>query len=144
MMRPDANVAVFVCVAPVDMRKQAATLALIVEQSLKRNIFEPALWVFSNERRDRIKIVYWQRNGLCLWSKRLEGRDRFTFPRHIEGETVTIRGEQLEDLLAGFDLWRACQSLRGFAPDLSRMRIAAGSKSGLKLPSLATKLSVTR
>ena len=43
MMRPDANVAVFVCVAPVDMRKQAATLALIVEQALKRNIFEPAL-----------------------------------------------------------------------------------------------------
>jgi hypothetical protein len=41
-MRPDANVAVFVCVAPVDMRKQAATLALIVEQTLKRNIFEPA------------------------------------------------------------------------------------------------------
>jgi transposase len=37
------------------MRKQAATLALIVEQTLKRNIFEPALYVFSNERRDRIK-----------------------------------------------------------------------------------------
>jgi len=67
---------------------------------------EPALWVFSNDRRDRIKIVYWQRNGLCLWSKRLEGRDRFIFPRHIEGETVTIRGEQLEELLSGFDLWR--------------------------------------
>jgi IS66 Orf2 like protein len=49
-------------------------------------------------------IVYWQRNGLCLWSKRLEGRDRFIFPRHNEGETVTIRGEQLEELLAGFDL----------------------------------------
>ena len=60
MMRPDAQVAVFVCVAPVDMRKQAATLALIVEQTLKRNMFEPALYVFSNERRDRIKIVYWQ------------------------------------------------------------------------------------
>jgi transposase len=73
MMRPDAQVAVFVCVTQVDMHKQAATLALIVEQTLKRNIFEPALYVFSNERRDRIKIVYWQRNGLCLWSKRLEG-----------------------------------------------------------------------
>jgi hypothetical protein len=47
MMRPDANVAVFVCVTPVDMRKQAATLALIVEQTLKRNIFEPGLYVFS-------------------------------------------------------------------------------------------------
>jgi transposase len=82
--------------------QQAATLALIVEQTLKRNTFEPALWVFSNERRDRIKIVYWQRNGLCHWSKRLEGRDRFIFPRHIKGETVTIRGEQFEELLAGF------------------------------------------
>jgi transposase len=106
MMRPDAQVSVLICVTPVDMRKQAATLALIVEQTLKRNIFEPALYVFSNERRDRIKIVYWQRNGLCLWSKRLEGRDRFIFPRQIDGETVTIRGAQLEELLAGFDLWR--------------------------------------
>jgi transposase len=106
MMRPDGQVTVFVCVAPVDMRKQAATLALIVEQTLKRNVFEPALYVFSNERRDRIKIVYWQRNGLCLWSKRLEGRDRFIFPRRIEGDTVTIRGEQLAELLEGFDVWR--------------------------------------
>src|SRR5882762_757741 len=106
MMRPDANVAVFVCVTPVDMRKQAATLALIVEQTLRRNIFEPGLYVFSNERRDRIKIVYWDRNGLCLWSKRLEGRDRFIFPRHIEGETVTIYGAQLAELLEGFDVWR--------------------------------------
>src|SRR6202165_4024627 len=106
MMRPDAHAAVYVCVTPVDMRKQAATLALSVEQTLKRNIFEPALWVFSNERRDRIKIVYWQRNGLCLWSKRLEGRDRFLFPREVTGETVTISGRELEELLAGFDLWR--------------------------------------
>lgn len=106
MMRPDAQVAVFVCVTPVDMRKQAATLALIVEQSLKRNIFEPGLYVFSNAARNRIKIVYWQRNGLCLWTKRVEGRDRFIFPREIMGDTVTIRGEQLEELLAGFDVWR--------------------------------------
>src|ERR1700686_2852066 len=102
MMRPDAQVAVFVCVAPVDRRKQAARLALMVERTLKRNIFEPALYVFSNERRDRIKIVYWQRKGLCLWSKRLEGRDRFIFPRQIEGDTVTIRGAELAGLLAGF------------------------------------------
>ena len=106
MMRPEAHIAVYVCVTAVDMRKQAATLALVVEQSLKRNIFEPGLYVFSNAVRDRIKIVYWQRNGLCLWTKRLEGRDRFIFPREITGETVTIRGEQLEELLGGFDVWR--------------------------------------
>jgi transposase len=106
MMRPDADVAVYVCIMPVDMRKQATTLALLVEQALKKNIFEPALYVFSNSRRDRIKIVYWQRNGLCLWSKRLEGRARFLFPQDVTGETVTIRGEELEELLAGFDVWR--------------------------------------
>jgi transposase len=105
-MRPDANVAVYVCVTPVDMRKQATTLALLVEQALKKNIFEPGLYVFSNHRRDRIKIVYWQRNGLCLWSKRLEGRDRFLFPQDMTAETVTISGEGLEELLAGFDVWR--------------------------------------
>lgn len=106
MMRPDANVAVYVCVTPVDMRKQASTLALLVEQALKKNIFEPGLYVFSNHRRDRIKIVYWQRNGLCLWGKRLEGRDRFLFPQDMTAETVTISGAQLEDLLTGFDVWR--------------------------------------
>jgi transposase len=106
MMRADADVAVYVCVAPVDMRKQAATLALLVEQGLKKNIFEPALYAFTNVRRDRIKIVYWQRNGLCLWSKRLEGRDRFIFPREVTGDTVSIRGAELEELLAGFDVWR--------------------------------------
>jgi hypothetical protein len=47
MMRPDAHVAVFVCMTPVDMRKQAATLALIVEQTLKRSIFEHALYFVS-------------------------------------------------------------------------------------------------
>jgi len=46
--------------------------ALLVEQSLKRDIFAPALYVFSNARRDRIRILYWERNGLVLWSKRLE------------------------------------------------------------------------
>lgn len=106
MMRPDADVAVYVCVTPVDMRKQAATLALLVEQGLKKNVFEPALYAFSNARRDRIKIVYWQRNGLCLWSKRLEGRDRFRFPREVTEETVTISGRELEELLAGFDVWQ--------------------------------------
>jgi transposase len=106
MMRADAHVAVYVCVTPVDMRKQAATLGLIVEQTLKRDIFTGGLYAFSNARRDRIKIVYWHRNGLCLWSKRLEGRDRFLFPREVTGETVQISAAQLEELLAGFDLWR--------------------------------------
>jgi transposase len=53
---------VYLCVAATDLRKQAASLALLVEQGLKRDVFAPALYVFSNARRDR--ILYWERNGL--------------------------------------------------------------------------------
>ena len=74
MIRPSAAAVVYLCVAPTDLRKQATSLALLVEQGLKRNIFEPALYVFSNARRDRIRILYWERNGLVLWSKRLRER----------------------------------------------------------------------
>ena len=44
--------------------------------------------------------------ALLLTTTGRKSGERFIFPRHIEGETVTIRGEQLEELLAGFDLWR--------------------------------------
>jgi transposase len=67
VIRPTAAAVVYLCVAPTDLRKQAASLALLVEQSLKRDIFEAALFVFSNARRDRIRILYWERNGLVLW-----------------------------------------------------------------------------
>jgi transposase len=66
MMRPDADVRVYLCVSPVDMRKQATGLALLIEQSLGRSVFDPALYVFCNRRKDRVRIVYWERNGLCL------------------------------------------------------------------------------
>ena len=66
MMRLEANVAVYVCVTAVDMRMQATTLALLVEQALKQNIFEPALYVFSNQRRDRIKIVLAEKRAVSV------------------------------------------------------------------------------
>ncbi|MBK6348612.1 MAG: IS66 family insertion sequence element accessory protein TnpB [Proteobacteria bacterium] len=106
MMRPGPEVAVYLCAAPVDMRRQANGLALLVEQGLQRDVFAPALYCFTNRRRDRVKIVYWERNGLCLWSKRLEGRDRFIWPSESLGETVSMTGRELNALLDGFDVVR--------------------------------------
>jgi hypothetical protein len=81
VIRPEASVAVYLCREPVDMRKQAAGLALLIEQSLGRSVFrEAAIFGFANARRDRVKLVAWERNGLVLWSKRLEGRDRYVWP----------------------------------------------------------------
>ena len=104
MIRPTAAAAVYLCVAPTDLRKQAASLALLVEQSLKRDVFAPALYVFSNARRDRIRILYWERNGLVLWSKRLE-QQRFIWPRMADSDTVSMSGGELNQLLDGFDVW---------------------------------------
>jgi transposase len=104
MIRPLAGAVVYLCVAPIDLRKQAASLALLVEQSLKRDVFAPALYVFSNARRDRIRILYWERNGLVLWSKRLE-QQRFIWPRMSDGDTVSMSGSELNQLLDGFDVW---------------------------------------
>ncbi len=104
MIRPSAAAVVYLCVAPTDLRKQAASLALLVEQSLKRDVFAAALYVFSNSRRDRIRILYWERNGLVLWSKRLE-KDRFIWPRVITDDTVSMSGDELNRLLDGFDVW---------------------------------------
>lgn len=104
MIRPLGGAVVYVCVAATDLRKQAASLALLVEQALKRDVFAPALYVFSNARRDRIRILYWERNGLVLWSKRLE-QQRFIWPRITDADTVLMSGQELNRLLDGFDVW---------------------------------------
>jgi len=105
VIRPRMDVTVYLCVSPVDMRKQAATLALLVEQSLRRNIFEGAIYAFANRRADRVKLIYWERNGLVLWSKRLE-KQRFIWPRFCSDETVSLSGAQLNALLDGFDVFQ--------------------------------------
>ena len=106
MMRPsDTLPAVYVCLEPVDFRKQINGLAALVENALGRNPFDETLFVFGNRKRDKVKILYWERNGFCLWQKRLE-EDRFCRPEADgEGsETVVLTGQQLNWLLDGYDL----------------------------------------
>ena len=106
MIRPSAEVVVYVCIEPVDMRKQAATLALLVEQSLGRAVFDGAVYAFANRKRDRIKLLTWERNGLVLWTKRLEGADRYRWPRVMsEAREVRVSGRELNALLDGFDVF---------------------------------------
>lgn len=101
MFRFEPGLKVYVHREPVDGRKAINGLALLVEHSLKLDPFAPAVFVFSNRRRDRIKLLVWDRTGFWLMLKRLEA-DRFRWPK--EAAVVELTVEQLHWLLAGIDL----------------------------------------
>ena len=113
MIRPAVNLTeIFICVAPVDFRMQINGLSALVQDELELDPFSEKLFAFTNRRRDRVRILVWERSGFVLWMKRLE-RERFHWPRG-EGATVTLSGQQLNWLLDGFDLarWRPHRRLR--------------------------------
>jgi transposase len=105
-MHPGSHIeAVFLYRVPIDFRKSIDGLSALVEQELGMALFEASLYVFINRRRDKIKALYWHRNGFCLWYKRLE-QERFAWPS-AEGNTAAhaVTLKELEWLLEGFDLW---------------------------------------
>ena len=89
------------------MRKSFDTLHTLVRDTLEMDVFAGHLFVFSNRRRDRVKILYWDRDGLALWSKRLE-EGTYAMPFRDGGERRReITAQELGALLSGIDLSRA-------------------------------------
>jgi len=105
-MHPGSRIGSVYLYRPViDFRKSIGGLSALVEQELGLNPFGDALYVFINRRRDKLKALYWHRNGFCLWYKRLEA-ERFAWPSAASSEaTQVITLQELEWLLEGFDLW---------------------------------------
>ena len=101
---------VFVRPGPTDMRKQINGLAVMAEQVMEANVFEPALFLFCNGERRILKALYWERNGFCLWQKNLQ-KDHFPWPGTIEQVRLEIDAEKLRMLLDGIDFWSAHQEL---------------------------------
>lgn len=103
MIRPSTDLTVYLCHEPVDMRKQIDGLALLVQEAMELNPFDKALFVFGNRQRDKIKLLFWERNGFVVWYKRLE-RERFKWPTDLDCDAVTLTGQELNWLLDGYDL----------------------------------------
>jgi len=101
---------IFVRPGPTDMRKQINGLAVVVEQQMESNLFEPALFLFCNRERRILKALYWDRNGFAMWQKRLE-KHRFPWPRNADVARREIDGEKLQLLLSGIDFWSAHSEL---------------------------------
>ncbi|MBK8766910.1 MAG: IS66 family insertion sequence element accessory protein TnpB [Burkholderiaceae bacterium] len=101
MFRLDERLKVYLHRAPVDFRLSINGLAALVQHALGLDPFAPCVYVFSNRRRDRVKVLCWERNGFWLLLKRLE-RDRFIWPTEAQVPTLTV--EQLHWLLEGIDI----------------------------------------
>ena len=101
MFQFDNSLTVYLHRPAIDFRMGINGLAILVEQSLGLSPFAAAEYVFSNRRRNRVKILGWERNGFWLLLKRLE-QDRFIWPEQAVVPTLTV--EQLHWLLDGIDL----------------------------------------
>ncbi len=97
-----AAVRVYLATEPADMRKSFDGLAALASGSLALDPLSGHLFVFVNKRRDRIKILYWDRDGMAVWAKRLE-RGTFRLPAATSGR-VEMTTADLAALLAGIDL----------------------------------------
>ncbi len=89
----------------VDFRKSINGLVTIVEQEMALSPFSEALFIFCNRNRnrDRMKVLYWDRTGFCLWYKRLE-KEKFKWPRQQSQSVMTLNETQWEWLLSGYDV----------------------------------------
>ena len=105
MIRPADRVTVYLCQTHVDMRKSIDGLAALVEQQLCLDPFSEQLFVFCNKKRDKVKILFWERNGFVLWYKRLE-KERFQWPKSSGPDAHILSGQQLNLLLDGYNIWQ--------------------------------------
>ncbi len=91
-------------VEPVDFRNQAYGLARLVQNVFGEQALNPkALFIFTNKKKSSIRFLYWDLTGFALWSKVLE-REKFKWPRKVEGGKLQLSQRQLKWLLQGVDI----------------------------------------
>lgn len=113
MIHLPASVRVYLCLTACDMRKSFDGLQALVREQLDLDAFGGHLFVFASRRRDRIKILYWDRDGFAVWSKRLEeGTYAVPFGDGVEPRRREITAQELGAILSGIDLQQATQRKR--------------------------------
>ena len=114
-MDRSSNVRIFLCTQPTDMRRGFDRLAETVRSGLGHDPLDGSLFVFRSRGGDRLKVLYWDRDGFALWYKRLE-EGTFRFPRTAEGQpAVEVKASELAMLLEGIDL-RSVKRVKRYDP----------------------------
>lgn len=106
MIPVPSNTRVWLAAGVTDMRRGFNTLAALAEKVLELDPYSGHLFVFRGRRGDLLKIIWWDQQGACLFSKRLE-KGRFVWPAAKDGK-VSVTASQLSMLLEGID-WRMPQ-----------------------------------
>lgn len=104
MILGHAGVKVYLAMGITDMRKSINGLSILVEDQLDLDPLSGHLFAFCNRQRTIVKILYWDRNGFCIWHKRLE-RDRFQWPESRR-EVLDISSRELNWLLDGLSVYQ--------------------------------------
>jgi transposase len=102
------NLKIWLYSSATDMRKSIDGLSIIVSEQLNQNPCGPDVFVFYNTAKNKLKILYYDKNGFCLWYKRLE-QGRFLLPKLLSDSSYVLTIEQLRWLLDGLKI----DSLRG-------------------------------
>jgi transposase len=109
MLTLPPSIQVFLCLEPADMRKGIDGLSALTKNKLAADPLSGHLFCFFNKRSDKVKVLYWDRGGFCLFHKRLE-KGRFhweAFRNHKEPGASPLRFPELILLLEGIDLQNA-------------------------------------
>lgn len=102
MIHPPLNSRVFLALGATDMRKSINSLSILVEGALELDPLSGHLFVFCNRRHTMLKVLYWDRNGFCLFLKRLE-KHHFKWPSSKD-EVMEVGVRELEFVLEGLDI----------------------------------------
>lgn len=108
-------VQVFMCLQPTDLRKSFDSLAALVSAVVNQNPLSGHLFVFFNRSRNRIKVLFWDRTGYCLYYKRLE-IGTFVLPPCNDPDAASISANlpELTLMLEGIDL-NGCRRRKRFS-----------------------------
>ncbi len=104
-----SDLKVYLALGYTDMRKAINGLSIIVSEQMQLDIFAGHLFVFCNRAQTILKILYWDKNGFCLWQKRLE-KDRFKWPKTSE-EVMNVTTRELVWLIEGLNINHAHKTL---------------------------------
>ena len=100
-----SSLKIFIKPGVTDMRKQINGLSMIAEEVMSKDTGTGNLFLFCSRNRKNIKCIYWDKNGFCMWQKKLE-LDKVPWPK-TEAEVEEIDLMNLKLLLKGIDFWKA-------------------------------------